>query len=77
MAGGAPPTEEAMDPRLQRAILDLRDELDAADHDAFEADIRTAFSLPSQRREPAVEVVLRSWRSRQELQAAPAASWFS
>ncbi len=61
---------------MERAILDLRAELDQAGRDALEADLRAAFSLPPERRDGAIEVVVRSWTSRRELDAAPATpSW--
>lgn len=66
-----------MDPITERAILDLRTGMDETERAAFETDLRAAFSLPAERRDGALEVVIRSWRSRRELAAAPEApSWF-
>ncbi len=65
-----------MEPTLERSILDLRAGMDDADHARFEADLRAALSLPPEQRDRALELVVRSWRSRQELQAAPdAPNW--
>jgi hypothetical protein len=67
-----------MEPTLERAILDLRAQMEEGDAAAFESDLRAALSLDVDRRDRALEVVVRSWTSRQELQGAPEApSWFS
>jgi len=66
-----------VDKDLERAILDLRGSLDEAGQAGLEADLRAAFSLPAERREGAIGLVVRSWQSRQELQSAPEVpSWF-
>ena len=71
------PIEGAMDQTLQRAILDLRAGMDEPNQVAFEADLRAALSLAPEQRDRALELVVRSWTSRQELQAAPdMPSWF-
>jgi hypothetical protein len=63
---------------MERAILDLRAGLDAAGQAGLEADLRAAFGLPADRRDRAVEVVVRSWESRRELEATPdAPSWLA
>ncbi len=66
-----------MDPITERAILDLRSGMDEDERTAFETDLRAAFSLAPERRDGALDVVIRSWTSRRELKAAPEApSWF-
>ena len=65
-----------MDQTLQRTILDLRASLDDDGQAGFEADLRAALSLAPERRDAALELVVRSWQSRRELQAAPdSPSW--
>ena len=60
-----------VNPETERAILDLVDRLDPPGQAGLEADLRAAFGLPADRRERAIELVVRSWESRLELQAAP------
>ena len=60
-----------MNPETERAILDLRSNLDQAGQAALEADLRAAFQVPADRRDRAIELVVRSWESRRELQQAP------
>jgi hypothetical protein len=67
-----------VDPETERAILDLRAGLDEAGQVAFEADLRAALSLPADRRDRALGLVVRSWESRRELQQAPqGAPWLT
>jgi hypothetical protein len=67
-----------MDPTLERAILELRADMDEGDAAAFESDLRAALAIEPPKRDKALEVVVRSWTSRRELQGAPEApSWFS
>lgn len=66
-----------VNPETERAILDLRSGMDEAERAAFETDLRAAFSVPADRRDSAIDVVVRSWTSRRELKEAPEApSWF-
>jgi len=63
---------------MERAILDLADGLDADGRAALEADLRAAFALPEEHRQRAMELVIRSWKSRRELQSTPdVPSWLS
>jgi hypothetical protein len=60
-----------MEPTLQRSILDLRAGMDDTESSAFEADLRSALSLPPDQHERALGLVVRSWTSRRELADAP------